>query len=214
MTQLQVEEEHGSGGPPEDAPSEPVLATTGEAVTPATVLRAAAEDGLSPVAMVGAALVTVGLILLGFFVYLFVFTPVTASRNQQQLTQTLEGHPKTVYKLVGGHLPPEGRAVAVIEIPTIAVKQVVVVGTSAADLMKGPGLMVGTALPGSPGNAVIAGRRTTFGAPFGSIGTLHSGVRITVVDGAGTFHYVTFRTETVAAGGVTSWVRRPRTASP
>ena len=200
MTQVQVDEERRLAASPGDAAREPVLDTTEDALTAASVLQATARDGLTPVAMVGVALVTVGLILLGFFVYLFAFTPVTASRNQQRLTQTLIGHPLPVYRLVGGHLPADGHAVAVIEAPTIGLKQVVVVGTSAADLMNGPGLLKGTALPGSPGNAVILGRRTTFGAPFGSIGTLRNGARITVVDGAGTFHYLVFRTETVAAG--------------
>lgn len=200
MTQLQVDNEQDFDGTADDSSPESAPPTTGDTMIGESAPRLAAEEGLSPAAWAGAALVTVGLILLGFFAYLFLFTPVTASRNQQRLTQTLVGHPLTVYQLVGGHLPAQGSAVAVIEIPAIGVKQVVVVGTSAADLMNGPGLMKGTAFPGSPGNTVIAGRRTTFGAPFGSIDTLHMGDRITVVDGAGTFHYITFRTETVSAG--------------
>ena len=139
--------------------------------------------------LAGIALVGVAGLLLLFLVYLAAFTPLTAARDQQRLAGTLKGQPLTVYKLVNGHLPPEGSPVAVLDIPAIGVDQIVVQGTSAADLMNGPGLMPGSALPGSLGNSVIAGRRVTFGAPFGAIGSLPVGARITVVDGAGRFTY-------------------------
>ena len=139
--------------------------------------------------LAGIALVGVAGLLLLFLVYLAAFTPLTAARDQQRLAGTLQGQPLTVYKLVDGHLPPEGSPVAVLDIPRIGLDQIVVQGTSAADLMNGPGLMPGSALPGSLGNSVIAGRRVTFGAPFGTIGSLPVGARITVVDGAGRFTY-------------------------
>lgn len=139
--------------------------------------------------LLGFALVGIAGLLALFLIYLYAFTPLTASRNQQRLAGTLQGQPLTVYRLVDGHLPPEGSAVAVLQIPAIGLDQVVVQGTSAADLMAGPGLMPGSALPGSVGNSVIAGRRVTFGAPFAAIGTLHTGDRIDVVDGIGKFTY-------------------------
>ncbi len=139
--------------------------------------------------LTGFALVGITGLLVLFLVYLYAFTPLTASRNQQRLAGSLKGQPLTVYKLVNGQLPPEGSAVAVLQIPALGVHQVVVQGTSAADLMNGPGLMPGSALPGSLGNSVIAGRRVTFGGPFGGIGSLHKGALINVVDGAGRFTY-------------------------
>ena len=139
--------------------------------------------------LTGFALVGIAGLLALFLIYLAAFTPLTASRNQQRLANTLKGAPLTVYKLVNGHLPPEGSAVAVIQIPSIGLDKVVVSGTSAADLMNGPGLMQGSSLPGTPGNAVLAGRRVTFGAPFGDIGSLRPGAKIHVVDGAGSFTY-------------------------
>ncbi len=150
--------------------------------------------------LAGVALLSIGGLLVMFFAYLFVFSPVTASRNQQHLTQTLIGHPLAVYGLVGGAVPPQGSAVAVIQIPAIGLHQVVVEGTSAADLMNGPGLMRETALPGTPGNAVIAARRVTFGGPFGSIGTLHIGDRIRIIDGVGPSVYRVTKVETVGQG--------------
>ncbi len=150
--------------------------------------------------MAAAALFGVGLLIVLFVVYLFAFTPLTASRNQQRLAQTLIGQPLKVYSLVGGARPEEGQPVAVLTIPALGLKQIVVQGTSAADLMNGPGLMPGTALPGAPGNSVILGRRVTFGAPFGSIGSLRAGDRIQVVDGAGKFTYIVKDVRVVSAG--------------
>ncbi len=148
----------------------------------------------------GAAVFGVGLVILFFVAYLFAFTPLTASRNQQRLAANLTGQSQSLFQLAGGHLPAEGQPVAILTIPALGLHQVVVMGTSAADLMNGPGLMPGTALPGSVGNAVIAGRRVTFGGPFGDIGSLRRGDPIRVVDGAGTFTYKVRRTFVVTAG--------------
>jgi sortase A len=150
--------------------------------------------------LAGMAMIGVGLLIVLFLVYLFAFTPLTASRNQQRLAQSVIGQPLFRYSLVAGHVPPEGAAVGVLQIPALHLNQVVVQGTSASDLMKGPGLMPGSALPGTPGNAVIAGRRVTFGAPFGSLGQLRRGDRIRTVDGAGTFTYRVTKLEVVTAG--------------
>jgi len=150
--------------------------------------------------LAGLVLVGIGVLIVLFLVYLFAFTPLSASRSQQRLAQSITGKPLFRYSLVAGHTPPEGSAVAVLEIPALHVDQIVVQGTSAADLMNGPGLLLGSALPGSPGNAVIAGRRVTFGAPFASLGQLRAGDKIRVVDGAGTFIYRMSKVETVTAG--------------
>ena len=64
---------------------------------------------------------------------------------------------------------------AVLEIPALHLFDAVVQGSDAEDLRSGPGHMPTTALPGEPGNAVIAGRRATFGAPFGAIGSPQAG---------------------------------------
>ncbi len=150
--------------------------------------------------MVALALIGAGGLVILFLVYLFAFTPLTAARNQQRLAQSVISQPVFRYGLATGQVPAEGSAVAVLSIPALHLHQVVVEGTSSGDLMNGPGLMPGTALPGTPGNAVIAGKRVTFGAPFGSLGQLRSGDRVHVVDGAGSFTYRVTRTLVVTAG--------------
>lgn len=149
---------------------------------------------------VGVGLTGVAVLLLLFLVYLFAFTPLTGVRDQHRLLQSLTGDPHTVFALAAGHAAANG-PVAVLEIPALHEKQVVVSGTSAADLQQGPGLMRGTALPGEPGNAVIAGRRVTYGGPFGRLADVKTGDHIRVVDGAGTFTFKVVGTGVVPLGG-------------
>jgi sortase A len=78
------------------------------------------------------------------------------------------------------------------------VDQVVVEGTGAEQLAAGPGHYPGTPLPGQPGNAGIAGHRTTHGRPFYDLNALVSGDPITVTTVQGTFHYVVVRSDVVA----------------
>jgi len=62
--------------------------------------------------------------------------------------------------------PSEGQAVGRIVIPAAAVDDIMVEGVERDVLKKGPGHMTWTPLPGQPGNSVISGHRTTYGAPF------------------------------------------------
>jgi sortase A len=195
-----VHDDLGTVGEPGGHTDVPPSAAESVGLEPTTKRRTIEIPEIPYRMLIGFALVGVGCLLVAFLLYLFFFTPLTASRNQQRLAQSLVGQPLAVFRLVGGALPPEGSPVAVLTIPALAVHQIVVQGTSAADLMNGPGLMPGTALPGTVGNAVIAGRRTTFGGPFGSIGSLKKGQHIHVVDGAGTFTYKVTRVFTVAEG--------------
>lgn len=85
--------------------------------------------------------------------------------------------------------PGSGEAVARIVIRAIGMDQIVVEGTDVDALRKGPGHYPWTPMPGQPGNASIAGHRTTYGAPFANIGNLRPGDRITVQTAQGEFVY-------------------------
>lgn len=85
--------------------------------------------------------------------------------------------------------PGGGEAVARIVIPAIKMDEIVVEGTDVDSLRKGPGHYPWTPMPGQPGNASIAGHRTTYGAPFANIGSLRPGDRITVQTAQGEFLY-------------------------
>jgi sortase A len=79
--------------------------------------------------------------------------------------------------------------VAELRIPRIGLRTIVVRGTSAADLRKGPGLIDGSPLPGQGGTTAIAGHRTTYGAPFRSLDALRRGDAITLRTPYASFRY-------------------------
>jgi sortase A len=98
--------------------------------------------------------------------------------------------------------PPAGEAVAIIKIPKIGIEKAVVEGTGVPDLKKGPGHYVGTPMPGQPGNAAIAGHRTTYGAPFNRIDELEPGDPIIVTTRQGSFRYEMTQQEIVKPSDV------------
>lgn len=69
----------------------------------------------------------------------------------------------------------EGGAFARIVIPRMGLDTMVVKGTAAADLRRGPGWIKSTDLPGPTGNVGISGHRTTYGHPFGRLNELAPG---------------------------------------
>ncbi len=73
----------------------------------------------------------------------------------------------------------EGEAIGRIRAPAMdGLNTVVVQGTDTSSLQKGPGHYPSTPLPGQGGTAGIAGHRTTYGAPFRHIDSMHRGDRI------------------------------------
>lgn len=73
-----------------------------------------------------------------------------------------------------------GDKIATIRIPSADIEWQVVAGADTESLKLGPGWMIGTSFPGDPGNAAIAGHRTTYGAPFNRLDELSVGDRIIV----------------------------------
>lgn len=83
-----------------------------------------------------------------------------------------------------------GVPVAVVDIGSVGLRGAVVVeGTSSRQLSHGPGHRRDTVLPGQAGVSVLFGRSVTFGAPFGRLGELSRGDRITVTTGQGVATY-------------------------
>jgi sortase A len=74
----------------------------------------------------------------------------------------------------------EGDAVARLEIPRLDLDVVVVNGTDASDLRRGPGRHLDSFMPGQGQLVYIAGHRTTYGAPFSHIDKLERGDRVFV----------------------------------
>ena len=73
-----------------------------------------------------------------------------------------------------------GEAVGRLVIPRMGLDEVMVSGVGANELAKGPGVARYGMLPGSPGNAIIAGHRTGWGEPFRNLDQLRYGDQIIV----------------------------------
>jgi len=98
----------------------------------------------------------------------------------------------------------QGHPVGRLAIPRIGARDVVVQGTGASSLRKGPGHYLGTALPGQPGTVGIAGHRTTYGAPFRHLDALRRGDAITITMPYGEFVYRVEGTRIVSPDDVSS----------
>lgn len=102
-----------------------------------------------------------------------------------------------------------GQALGRIVITRIGADFVVVKGSDAADLRKGPGVYDGSPLPGTPGTVAIAGHRTTYLAPFRHIDDLRPGDRVTLRMPYASFTYNVLKTKIVAPTDV-AVIRRVR----
>jgi sortase A len=91
-----------------------------------------------------------------------------------------------------------------IRLPSAGVDDVMVEGTAAGDLSKGPGHYPATPLPGQAGTVAIAGHRTTYGAPFRNLDAVKPGDDIQLSMPYGVFDYRVERTRIVPPTAV--WV--------
>jgi sortase A len=156
----------------------------------------------------GLVITLAGLTLVLFIGYLFGWSNLQVAHNQHRLLTTYGVGTCTKYSTscaaeyaaFNGVIPADGKAAAVLQIPALGLKQVVVEGTTASDLQQGPGLMPATSVPGSAGEAVIAGRKLTFGGAFAHIDDLRPGDAIGVVDFLGSFKFVVVSQFVVPAG--------------
>ena len=148
------------------------------------------------------ALLGIGVFALGFALFLVALSPMVAARRQVVLAQRLQTLTDAGPAVETTWRPATGDPVAVLEIPRIGVRTIVVEGTTAQQLMSGPGHFSVSSLPGGPGNVVVMGRRSTFGGPFGSIALLHKGDSITVSTGLGAFTYIVRSVQPVPSGAL------------
>ena len=149
--------------------------------------------------------VGVGLLLLAVFVlglagYLYFLSGVQEARSQTLLYTQLQ-------RELANQLAPlgptaAGSPVAVLDIPAIGIRDMVVVeGTSPENMTLGPGHLRATPMPGQAGVSEIFGRRATFGAPFARLDDLRPGDVIVTITGQGRSVY------RVAAIGASQIVR-------
>ncbi|MFJ2019955.1 MULTISPECIES: sortase domain-containing protein [Streptomyces] len=88
-----------------------------------------------------------------------------------------------------GRLLAPGSPVALIDIPSLQVRQVVLEGTDSAVLTDGPGHRRDTPMPGQAGTSVLMGRAAAYGGPFGRLADLADGDTFKVTTGQGKATY-------------------------
>lgn len=161
--------------------------------------------GYKVIGAIGRTLVAAGVLILLFVVYQLWGTGLQEARAQDDLREQFFASTTTTTEAPSSSSSsssststtattppppvPQGEAVAIIRIPRIGVDKAVVAGVSVADLKKGPGHYPNTPMPGQPGNAAIAGHRTTYGAPFYDLDQLENGDEILVTTRQGEFRF-------------------------
>jgi sortase (surface protein transpeptidase) len=88
-----------------------------------------------------------------------------------------------------GDLLALGAPVALLEIPSLGLHEVVGEGSTGVVLMGGPGHRRDTPLPGQAGTSVVLGRAAAYGGPFKRLHELAGGAVITVTTGQGVATY-------------------------
>lgn len=163
---------------------------------------------------VGRLLIWLGVLILLFVAYQLWGTGLAHSRAQDGLEDdfealleqaappSTESPTETTTTTAPPSPPEEGESIAHLVIPAIDLDQYVVEGVSRGDLQKGPGHYPDTPMPGQPGNAAIAGHRTTYGQPFHDIDELVEGDEIVVTTLQGTFHYEVMEQQIVSPTAV------------
>lgn len=123
-----------------------------------------------------------------FLLQVLVLSGLEESRAQNVLYSQLREELAAQTAPTGGAIEP-GSPVAVLDVPTLGLQQVVVEGTASGDLQAGPGHRRDTVLPGQAGVSIVYGRAATYGGPFRSVMTLRPGDGIRVTTGQGEFVY-------------------------
>lgn len=171
------------------------------------------------IGLTGRALVTAGLLMLGFVGYQLWGTGLSTAAAQANLeaqfavslqpatsqvvttptnpaisdisTTAATDQPSPTTVVPASVVPSfvPGDVVAQLQIPSIDVDFFVVSGVGVEDLRLGPGHFTDTPLPGQLGNSAIAGHRTTYGQPFHDLDQLRAGDDIIITTAYGTFAY-------------------------
>lgn len=183
--------------PPPGARSTPGGGATRGGSAPDGVPSRRAEAGRAVARLVtSSAILTLGGSLLGFAMWIGAGSGLHYDRVQHdtyasfraELAQAIAPtgptdplHPKQVL--------PLGSPVALLTIPEIGLKTVVLEGTTGQTMEGGPGHLRDTQLPGQAGISVIMGRRAAYGGPFARLASLSPGQLFSVTTGQGVSRY-------------------------
>ena len=116
-----------------------------------------------------------------------VFVPAHAAAADSEPIEPFvsEWTPAASRQPVGDPDQSAGHVVATLRIPAIGLEETVRAGVDLAVIDRGPAHWVGTSPVGGGGNVVLAGHRTTHGAPFYDLDRLAPGDLIYLTDASG-----------------------------
>ena len=134
------------------------------------------------------AITIIGLICAWMVSQMLLFGMLSHTRSQAILYGDFREQLAAATAPTGGVIVP-GQPVSLVTIPAIGIQEVVVEGTSAGELLKGPGHMRSSVLPGQVGTSVLMGRARSYGGPFSKISYLRTGHAIytTTAQGLATY---------------------------
>jgi sortase A len=156
-------------------------------------------------------LLTAGVVVLLFAVYLVFWSDVRTAAAQEVLQAEFEEQTEqtlaTPSKSPEAVKPPKyrrGDAIALMRIPRLGSdwEWIVVEGVATEQIDKGPGHFPGTAFPGEIGNFAVAGHRATHGEPFAYLDKLVPGDRVFVQSITGWSIYEVTRSHLVSPSAV------------
>lgn len=130
----------------------------------------------------GAACLAFAAAVAAVLAFVLVLSRLDHDRSQTELERRFSQQLLLQQSPVSGS-PAAGTPVALLQVPRLGLREVVVEGTRPSQLSKGPGHLPGTPFPGQRGSSVIVGRRLGYGGPFRSIGSLRQGDTITLTTG-------------------------------
>lgn len=141
-------------------------------------------------ALIQASVALAALLIVSFVLNLVVLSQLQHAIAQQNLyntfqTELKEGTAPVSEGTFDDVLLKDGDPVALIDIPQIGLKEVVVEGTDGGTLKAGPGHRRDSVLPGQVGTSVLMARAAAYGGPFARIQELVPGDQFTVTTGQG-----------------------------
>ena len=184
---------------PRIAPRPAAVRARAPEVPVGVVLGSPADRSAAPVArpvappLLATSLLLLGVLLLGLVAHVLAVGAVYHARQQQlgfaQLREDLANAVAPVGPFRDGALLEPGTPVALLEVPSLGLREVVREGTTSRVLASGPGHRRDTVLPGQAGTSVLFGRRAAFGGPFGEVERLSAGDTVRVTTGQGVQEY-------------------------
>ena len=114
-------------------------------------------------------LITAAVLLLTYSAFVFADAGIFERAKNAELNRGLNtaGLKRTALSLPV--LPSDAGLIGRLEIPRLALSVIVMEGTSAKNLRRAAGHIIGTALPGEPGNIGVSAHRDTFFRPLRNI---------------------------------------------